>query len=140
MRDDGDQREFRALSVPFDFITDRLFNKLGLFLLYLCSCITTYLLLIERDLQWWLYIGASILWMIPCGLGLFAMSISSGMADLFAEFIVEKFVQDARPNNVLHRCIHALLAIAIFIVIFGMIMLGWFGYIDDGCDGRYPRC
>lgn len=140
MRGDSVQSEFRAVSVPFEFITDRLFNKLGLFLLYLCSCITTYLLLIEKDLQWWLYIGASIVWMIPCGAGLFAMSYSSAMVDLFAETIVEKIVQDARPNNVLHRCIHALLAIAIFIVIFGMIMLGWFGYIDDGCDGRYPRC
>lgn len=140
MRNDGVHREFRALSVPFQFITDRLFNRFGLVLLYLCSCITTYFLLLDRDQAWWIYIIGSIVWMIPCGAGLFAMSFSSAMADFFAESILGKIVNNASPSNVFHRCIHALIAMTIFIVLFGMIMLSWFGYIDDGCDGRYPRC
>lgn len=140
MRGNGVQREFLALSVPFQFITERLFNKLGLFLLYLCSCITTYLLLSDRDGPWWIYILGSLVWMIPCGMGLFAMSFSASFADMFAESIIEKIVKDACASNLIHRCIHALIAFAIFILIFGMIMLSWFGHIDDGCDGRYPRC
>ncbi len=140
MRGNGEQRGFVAVSIPFQFITDRLFNKLGLFLLYLSSCITTYFILSDRDMPLWIYVVGSIVWMLPCGAGLFAMSFSSAMADFFAESILGKIVKDARPSNVFHRCIHALLAMAIFIIVFGMIMLNWFGYIDDGCEGRYPRC
>lgn len=134
------QREFRTLSIPFQFATENLFNQFGAVLLYLCGTALTIFLLKDRDAAWWVYLAGSVVWTVACGFGLFALSFSVSIADVFSGIILEKLIKHPSANNLAHRCIHAVIASAIFAAVFGLIMLNWFGYLDDGCDGRYPRC
>jgi len=141
MSDDSVRREFVALSIPFQFISEKLYNKFGLFLLYICGCITTYYILSDRIAPWWIYIIGSLIWTIVSGFVLVALVGSASIADLVAEAMLDRLIKETRPSNLVHRFAHAVLALAIFSVVFGMTILSWFGYFDDGCGGgRYPRC
>lgn len=132
--------QFLALSLPFQFISTNLFNRTGLVLLYLCGCITTFILFQERDFPWFVYVMASIVWTIPCGFGLAALAFSAMMADLFSVEILQKFFKNVDPSSLLQRSVHAIISLVLFFVVLGIIVQNWFGGGSDGCDGRYPRC
>lgn len=134
------RNSFMASSIPFQFIVHNLFNRMGLFLLWVCGAMTAYVLLHDGSYPPWMYIIGSIVWTIGCGFGLAALAFSAAMADLFASGILGKLIKTPSPTNAVHRVLHACMSALIFVGLFSLIMANWFGHIDDGCDGRYPRC
>lgn len=134
------RNSFMASSIPFQFIVHNLFNRMGLFLLWICGAMTAYVLLRGGSNPPWIYIIGSIVWTLGCGFGLAALAFSAAMADLFAYGILGKLIKTPSPISAMHRALHASMSVLIFVGLFSLIIANWFGYIDDGCDGRYPRC
>lgn len=132
--------DFDFASNIFGFLFERFLNKYGILILYFFGSLISYYITKNANAPWWIFIIGSIVWTIACGAGFLMLSFSASIADFVSYKILEAFVSKADANKASHRFGHALIASFMCAAIFSMILLNWFGYIDDGCNGETFRC